>query len=209
MNNEIGKPEKRMAENYEIISAFWVGDKEIVFGIDENDSEPYLCAFYNSHIILGQYSECMVGNDYIGMVELFSQRIQEQCNKVRDEQAKVRVPRIAITPDMCYKNDYSKSIEGKVVVIKADSLRPEYRTADRQLMLCTGGFGSHANARGNACFCINLYSGKDTRWERYDIQGEIKPEYMPDWAKERLEIIRKGETNKVKAYVKNNDIAER
>ena len=34
-------------------------------------------------------------------------------------------------------------------------------------------------------FCKNLYDGKNTRYERMDVLGEVKPERMPDWAKEK------------------------
>ncbi len=46
-----------------------------------------------------------------------------------------------------------------------------------------------ANARGSAVFCRNLYDGKDTRYERMDVLGEVKPERMPDWAKEKAAAI--------------------
>ena len=39
--------------------------------------------------------------------------------------------------------------------------------------------------RGSAVFCKNLYDGKNTRYERMDVLGEVKPERMPDWAKEK------------------------
>ena len=80
-----------------------------------------------------------------------------------------------------YKND----INGKIIAINPAVLKPEYQRADRQLYLVTGGFGASANARGSAVFCKNLYDGKNTRFERMDVLGEIKPERMPDWAKEK------------------------
>lgn len=59
----------------------------------------------------------------------------------------------------------------------------------------TGGFGASANARGSAVFCKNLYDGKNTRYERMDVLGEVKPERMPDWAKEKaVAISRKHKT---------------
>ena len=44
--------EKRMAENYEIISAFRIGDKEVVFGLDERSDKPYFCALYEKEAVL-------------------------------------------------------------------------------------------------------------------------------------------------------------
>lgn len=75
--------------------------------------------------------------------------------------------------------------------VQKDALRPEYRSALNQLVYVTGGNGARAKARGSACFCMNLYDGKQSRWERYDFQGEVKPECLPDWAKAQAEKIRK------------------
>ena len=36
-------------------------------------------------------------------------------------------------------------------------------------------------------------TGERARWERYDVLGEIKPECMPDWAKETLAKIKQQE----------------
>ena len=41
-----------------------------------------------------------------------------------------------------------------------------------------------------------LATGERARWERYDVLGEIKPEYMPDWAKEALVKIKQQEKEK-------------
>lgn len=188
--------EKRMAKNYEITHAVRIGGKEVVLGVDEKSDEPYFCAFYQTHSILGEYSECMVGDNYAEMMELFGRRIQEQAGKVLAEQEKITVPLDPFTASDCYPNDSAESIERKIVAVKAGALSPEYRTADHQLVYVTGGNGSRANARGSACFCINLYSGNHTRWERYDIQGEVRPECLPEWAAERLAAIQQEQTKK-------------
>lgn len=181
--------EKRMAQNYEIIQAVCIGGREVVLGRDESSDEPYFCAFYTANELFYEYSDCMVGG-YAEILKLFGERIQAQAEAVMEEQKKVSVPLEPLTEADCYPNDYSQSIDGKVVAIKQKSLAPEYRTAIHQLVLVDGGSGSRANARGNACFCINLYSGEHVRWERYDIQGEVRPERLPEWAKERIAVIR-------------------
>ena len=50
--------------------------------------------------------------------------------------------------------------------------------------------------RGQAVFGTSLADGKHARWERYDVLGEIKPEKMPDWAKEALSKIKEQEKAK-------------
>lgn len=188
--------EKRMAENYEITQAVRIGGKEVVFGIDENCAEPYFCAFYTTNEFFYQYDNCMVGDNYAEMMKLFGERIQQQADKVLTEQEQAAVPLTPLNADDCFPNSYSECIEGKIVAVKTSVLAPEYRTANHQLVYVTGGNGAQAYARGNACFCINLYSGRHTRWERYDIQGEVKPEKLPEWAKERLSTIQQQEQAK-------------
>ena len=71
----------------------------------------------------------------------------------------------------------------KVIVIRGNVLRPEFRHASHQLMLCTGGFGAQKNARGRTCYCISLYSGKQTSFYRGDVLGVMDKRALPEWAK--------------------------
>ncbi len=50
-------------------------------------------------------------------------------------------------------------------------------------MLCTGGFGAQKNARGRTCYCISLYSGKQTSFYRGDVLGVMDKRSLPEWAK--------------------------
>ena len=77
----------------------------------------------------------------------------------------------------------NKSIVGKVVVINAEPKRYEYQHAAYQLVLAEGGNGA-TGGRGQAVFGTCLATGEHSRWERYDVLGEIKPERMPQWAKD-------------------------
>ena len=114
------------------------------------------------------------------------------------------MPRKLITADMCFKDNRSESIVGKIVAVKADILRPEYRSADYQLIYVTGGNGASGKSMGSACFHTNLYSGERGRWERHDILGEVKPECLPEWAKERVVEIQKQETAKEVSKINHN-----
>lgn len=188
--------EKRMVENYEITQEIKIGDREVVFGVDEKAEMPYLCAFYASNSIFESYQECMVGDDYVEIMELFADRVKAQCVKVHGEQEKVTVPREKITADKCIPTFQCGDITGKVMAVKPEALRPEYRSAEHQLILVTGGNGARERSFGSACYCITLYSGEHGRWERYDLAGEVKPECLPEWAKGRLAEIQKQEAAK-------------
>jgi len=196
--------EKRMAGDFEIIHAMRVGDREIVLG--ENPAgvgdERYMCAFCTENGLFASYTEIMVSDDYPELVKLFGERVAEQAEKTRIalNGPKIQgIPNSPITAEGCEVISYQDDLKGKVVVIKPEILRREYRRATCQLQLCTGGFGASPNSRGSACYCTELYSGKTSRFERSDILGVIAPENLPQWAKHYLEILQQEQQAEKKA----------
>lgn len=190
------KVKKRMVENYEIIQGIRIGDREVVFGVDERAEMPYFCAFCSLDGIFETYHECMVSEDYVEMTELFADRVKAQCVKVHEQQSKVAVTRGKVAEEICRPLSQYGDIVGKVMVVRAEALRPEYRSVEHQLIYVTGGNGARENSLGTACYCITLYSGERGRWERYELLGEVRTECMPEWAEERLNEIRKQKTEK-------------
>lgn len=184
--------EKRMVDTFEVKHAIHVGDKEVLFCEDDKKpNTPYMVCYcsWDNPLGIDHYFNASGSADYLEIMTEFTNRVQAQLEAVKAERDKITVPLSPFTAEHCIPNDYGMSIENKVVVIRASRLRPEYRTAQNQLVLATGGFGTHANSRGRAVYTANLYSGKESRWNREDILGIIKPEHMPDWAKERLKQI--------------------
>ncbi len=190
--------EKRMAGNYTIIHAIHIGDKEVVFGINDKNvhGQQYMCGYCTRNEIFERYDENLVSNDYLEIMSIFCDRVKAQIEKTKTELSKITVKDGKILPEMCFDNDFSKSILEKVVAIKTDVLRPEYQRDIFQLHYITGGFGSEANSRGSACFCTNLYTGENTRWERFEIQGEVKSEHLPDWAVKKIAEIQNKNTER-------------
>jgi hypothetical protein len=179
-------------DTFEVEHAIHVGDREVLFGVDKKKPDtPYMVCYcsWNNPLGVEHFFDADGSKDYLEIMTEFTNRVQAQLEAVKAERDKITVPLSPFTAEQCIPNDYGKSIENKVVVIRASSLRPEYQTADKQLVLATGGFGSHANSRGRAVYTVNLYSGKESRWNREDILGTIKPKHIPDWAKERLKQI--------------------
>ena len=186
---------KRMAGDYVIIHAFHIGDREIVLGENpaSKGDDRYMCAFCQNNGLMAGYTEMMVSKDYPELARLFGERVAEQAEKTRIDLngPKIQgIPNEPITADGCEVIGYQHDLRGKIVVIKPEVLRPEYRRATSQLQLCTGGLGASPNSRGTACFCTQLYSGKSSYFERSDILGVIAPENLPKWAKHYLECIR-------------------
>ncbi len=186
---------KRMAGDYVIIHAFHIGDREIVLGENpaSKGDDRYMCAFCQNNGLMAGYTEMMVSKEYPELAKLFGERIAEQAEKTRIDLngPKIQgIPNAPITADGCEVIGYQHDLRGKIVVIKPEVLRPEYRRATSQLYLCDGGFGASPNSRGTACSCTQLYSGKSSYFERSDILGVIAPENLPKWAKHYLECVR-------------------
>lgn len=187
--------EKRMAGDYEIIHAVHVGAREVVVGV--NARQEYLCGFCTQNDILCSYAENVLSDDYLEIMTVFAQRLEQQIQAAKAERKTIHVPVAPITAEQCFPLDESVNLSGKVVAVKVSSLRYEYRRADRQVLLVTGGFGACGHARGDSVYGINLFTGRSSgQWRRNDMMGEIRPEHIPDWAQARLKMIEREKTLK-------------
>ena len=177
----------RMAGSYEIIESFHVGDREIVIGEDTRakPEERYLCAYCQQNEILASYSDVLVSGDYCEIVQIFADRLSAQAQKTRTALFTPIFQGIDTTPlskEDCRPVSHEDSLEGKIVVIKPEVLRREYQRSTEQIKLCIGGFGAYPHSRGSACYCVDLYSGKESRFERQDIFGTLERSQLPQWA---------------------------
>ena len=174
---------------YEVRQSIRIGNCELLMAENPKteDGNFYMKAEYTENGLIGEYSRVVVDSDYLEIMWEFAKSLHGQIEKVASEIDKAAYQSEPITAKECHPNDYSQSIVGKVVAIKAEALRPEYRRGDMQLVLVDGGNGANANARGNAVFCTHLNDGSRTRFERYDVQGKIKE--LPAWAAVRLDAI--------------------
>ena len=193
--------EKRMAGDYEIIQSVHIGDREIVVGENQADADglPYLVAYYESNAILGRYYDAVGSDDFPEIMEIYGQRIMEQAQKTRAELSKPKIQGIdnrPITAEGCTPISYDDDLNGKVIVIKPEVLRPEYRRATSQVKLCTGGFGAYPHSRGTAVFCTEVYTGRQSRFERRDVLGVLEPENQPQWVQHSLLVLQQAEKQK-------------
>lgn len=182
---------KRKAGEYEIIHTMHIGDQEIVVG--ENPAaatgQMYMCAFCEQNEIFARYDEILCSDDYPEIIGIFGQRVAEQAEKTRTALLAPKIqgiPNEPLNTSDCTPISSADDLNDQVVVIRQEVLRREYRRATNQIALCTGGFGASPNSRGSACYCVNLYTGKTSRFERRDILGVLKDDQMPKWAQHGL-----------------------
>ena len=179
---------KRMIDKFEVIHSIQVGVREVVVGV--SPEQEFMCCFCTRDGMLEHYADAMVSGDYLEIMALYADRLKGQVEIVQTQRNIIRVPLTMLREEQCFPMDSETDITGKVVAIKPDSLAYEYQQADRQLILVTGGGGAHSRARGSAVFGVNVFTGRNAgRWERRDVLGEVKPEHLPQWAKDRLPVI--------------------
>ncbi len=103
----------RKAGDWEIIHALHIGDKEVVFGENTIDpaAERYMCAYCRSNELFQEYCECVGGDDYLEIMQIYVERINGQIEAVKAEMAGITVPTTPISAKQCFPNDISKSID--------------------------------------------------------------------------------------------------
>lgn len=199
--------EKRKLGDYEIIQSIYIGDKEVVFGVNKNDPYPFMvcCCDYHNPLSAAWPTEGIASDNYLEAMQIFVDRVQSQIDRTKAELAKFPFDKTVFTKEHCIPDDGMRNIVGKVVVINSEPKRYEYQHPAYQLVLADGGNGA-IGGRGRAVFGTCLATGEQARWERYDVLGEIKPECMPDWAKEALAKIKTQEKEKSRKVGRNADM---
>lgn len=83
---------------------------------------------------------------------------------------------------------------GKLLIIRADVLKEEFRTPENQLFIASGGFGCKPDARGRKVFGQFLSDGEKTQFYREDFEGVIDEKHIPQWAKDKMEQMQQQST---------------
>lgn len=184
--------DQRMFGDYTVRAEMRIGKYEIV--ICESDKVPaeerYMCAYVESNDIFAQCTECMVSESYADIVTLYGERITQKAKEMQqiiEKEGKITGDDSEIVAEQCIPITEKDNLENKVMVIRGDVLRPEYRRATHQIMLCTGGSGAMPMARGKTCFCKSLFDSHDTRFYRQDVLGVLDENRMPEWVKSKLQ----------------------
>ncbi len=190
--------EKRMIGEYEVKQSIHIGEKEVIFGAGNTNQYPFMVCYcnYNNPLGVPWVTQAVGTDDYLEAMQIFTDRVKSQIEQTRAEQERFQFDRTPFTSEDCIPDDKKQSIVGKVIVIDAEPNRYEYQHAAFQLVLVEGGNGASGRGIGQGVFGTCLATGESGRWERYDVLGEIKPERMPDWAKEALSKIKQQEKAK-------------
>ena len=178
---------KEMINDYAVQNEVFVGNRRYLFAIHKNDKEPQRflkCQCYDDELFR-HYVNAVTSNDFVECMKLYLADISAAVEQIEKDRAAIGLEDIS-----CLKGSdllsasRDKNIEGKVVAIGEKWLCDGFKDISHQLYFVKGGNGAQSNSRGNACFSINLYTGEDTRIERYEVLGEVPEDKIPEFAKE-------------------------
>ncbi len=80
-------------------------------------------------------------------------------------------------------------------MLSPDTLKESCWKPENQLWYAESGFGCSPTASGRAVYATCLGDGEKARWDRADFIGVLDEQYLPQWAKEKLEELQAPEND--------------
>jgi hypothetical protein len=157
--------------------------REIELGEDTENEKPY-------YVETGD-GFSMRTDAYIDALIAYAGQIKEWADKLQAEyEDKVAqgLEQTAMLSDKCLPNGNQAVYTGRLIIVDAKYLMPEYRNPESQLVECTHSSGARPDAIGTSVSGKELYSGKSVVYGRHQILGVANPEKLPRWAKLKLGI---------------------
>jgi hypothetical protein len=95
------------------------------------------------------------------------------------------------TAEHCEENSFRDlDYKNRILIIRPENLTESYWQPENQIFYADmGGFGCSLTARDRAVIGQYLFDGEKNSLNRADFIGIMKDEFVPDWAREKLERI--------------------
>ena len=182
---------KRNIEGYEEKHSLQLAGQVVIFAENKKEEKPYMVCRCKSDNPFGlvEYTHVIKTGDYVEAMAQYADYIKDFVDSLKSERSGFADPAQTLTTADCIPGSMGKSLNDKIIIIKPEALAPEYRRSEHQIQACLGGFGASPGSRGNAVFCKELYTGKESRFEKSDVAGVIIPENLPAWATEKVKLL--------------------
>ena len=185
--------EKEYAGGYRIEQMLRFGKKHFVLGFDDRAEEKYLLAERHTNAFGYEYTEAVVSNDYLEIVEELTIRMREELECVREERAKRQSDGVPFGPEACCAESSKMNFENQILILNPTFLAPEYRTKEDQMVLAISGFGCTPSRRSHKIYCQSLCDGEKFYIRGYDVLGVLDSQNVPEWAANKAHSIRQKE----------------
>ena len=194
----------RYAGDYVIINSIAIGNREVVLGENRNHRYglQYMCGpirpqtvmemsdlalsgsdFFEAVEILPSVLEREVcSSDYLTILSLYHDYIRSQRDRVAYELSRLPLRDRVYTENDCRQNSWEGDLLNEIIALCAESLQPEYRMGNFQLVRITGGEGAFEDAADNAVlFGETVFTGQRGVWKRGDVLGVLSENQYPEW----------------------------
>ncbi len=182
--------EKEYAGSYRIDQMLRFGKKHFVLGLDDRAEEKYLLAERHTNAFGYEYTEAVVSNDYLEIVEELTIRMREEVERVREERDKRQSDGIPFGPEVCCADSSKRNYENQILILDPTYLAPEYRTKEVQMVLAISGFGCAPGHRAHKIYCQSLSDGEKFQIRGNDVFGILDQQFVPQWANEKAAVMR-------------------
>ena len=109
--------EKRMVDTYEVKHAIHVGDKEILFAVDntKTDYSYMVCnCTWDNPLGIDHYFNAAASADYVEMMTEFTDRVTAQLEAVKTERDKISIPLEPFTLERCIRMITESALKTKL-----------------------------------------------------------------------------------------------
>ena len=195
----VDKPisERQAPGEYKELNRISINDSDIILSenldaenrymVVENRYTPYYNNSGDNNIFTGHT------NDYLEAITEFTKKVQYNIDCVqsrRDSRKRsAGIEHIELKSGDCLPGSGEADFTGKLIIVKANELKPEYRSAENQLVLCSHGNGARPNAIGTSVFGEELFSGDKVCYGRHQIHGIADETKLPQWATIKLALL--------------------
>lgn len=186
------KEEREVIEGYTVQVSVNIGAKRIIYAKDETETMemPYMKCIAIPNDFFTIYEDGIISDSYEEILKLFADDIKAEAVIIETENRARGASELPPFKGSELISDNDGDLVGKVVAINPRYLFDGYKSLPYQLFYVTGGSGARASQYGNACFCNQLYTGNETRIERYEVLGIVPDDKLPDFAKATLEKLK-------------------
>ncbi len=98
-----------------------------------------------------------------------------------DKDMKIRQEHKPLSFDDCIPGSDQQDYEGKILVVKPESLSSSYRLSENSLWIASHGPGCMTAKYDRTVHAYNLFTGELTYFARFDFHGVVKPESLLVW----------------------------
>jgi len=179
-----------VVQGYKVLQSISIGGKSYVIAENPKAVQPWVTWVCRENNLYKSYDHGHYFSRYLPAMIDLTERVREDAQNMLDIQERNKdASAMLLTDKHCIPGSRDMNYKDQYIIMKPDSLLPEYRNADDQIYLAVGGFGCSPTASGRAVYCKDILSGEEERWDRANVLGVADRSNLPEWAQNRIKAF--------------------